>query len=94
MPSAGFEPEPAIPAGEWLQTHALDRSATGIDILKILHNRYLIVGLETVLQKQYRFILSSYKKVCLNVERPSPNYPVRQWLKGSVWLSDLPGAQI
>jgi hypothetical protein len=24
----GFEP--AIPAGEWLQTHALDRAATGI----------------------------------------------------------------
>ena len=30
MPSAGFEP--AIPAGERLQTHALDRSATGIGI--------------------------------------------------------------
>jgi hypothetical protein len=28
MPPAGFEPE--IPAGERLQTHALDRSATGI----------------------------------------------------------------
>jgi hypothetical protein len=28
MPSAGFEP--AIPAGERLQTHALERSATGI----------------------------------------------------------------
>ena len=28
MPPAGFEP--AIPAGERLQTHALDRSATGI----------------------------------------------------------------
>ena len=29
LPSAGFEP--AIPAGESLQAHALDRSATGID---------------------------------------------------------------
>jgi hypothetical protein len=28
MPPAGYEP--AIPAGERLQTHALDRSATGI----------------------------------------------------------------
>ena len=28
MPAAGFEP--SIPAGEQLQTHALDRSATGI----------------------------------------------------------------
>jgi hypothetical protein len=31
MPSPGFEP--AIPAGERLQTHALDRSATGIGII-------------------------------------------------------------
>ena len=30
MPPAGFEP--AIPAGERLQTHALDRSATGIGV--------------------------------------------------------------
>jgi hypothetical protein len=30
MPSVGFEP--AIPAGKLLQTHALDRSATGIGI--------------------------------------------------------------
>jgi hypothetical protein len=28
MPSAGFEP--AVPAGDWLQTHVLDRSASGI----------------------------------------------------------------
>ena len=28
MPPAGFEP--AIPASEWPQTHALDRAATGI----------------------------------------------------------------
>ena len=28
MPPAGFEP--AVPAGELLQTHALDRSATRI----------------------------------------------------------------
>ena len=34
MPPAGFEP--AIPAGERLQTHALDRSATGIGDLFIL----------------------------------------------------------
>ena len=31
MPPAGFEP--AIPAGERLQTHPLDRSTTGIDVL-------------------------------------------------------------
>jgi hypothetical protein len=31
MPSAGFEP--AIPAGKRLQTHVLDRSATGIGSL-------------------------------------------------------------
>jgi hypothetical protein len=30
MPPAGFEP--SIPAGEKLQNHALDRSATGIGI--------------------------------------------------------------
>ena len=30
MPPAGYEP--AILAGEWLQTHALDRSATWIGI--------------------------------------------------------------
>jgi hypothetical protein len=34
MPPAGFEPELAIPAGERLQTHALDRSATGIGIFE------------------------------------------------------------
>jgi hypothetical protein len=28
MPSMGFEP--AIPASEWTQIHALDRAATGI----------------------------------------------------------------
>jgi hypothetical protein len=32
MPSAGFEP--SIPAGERLQTHALDSSATGIGYLR------------------------------------------------------------
>jgi hypothetical protein len=34
MPPAGLEP--AIPAGERLQTQALDRSATGIGILIML----------------------------------------------------------
>ena len=34
MPHAGFEP--AIPAGERLQTHALDRLATGIDINSVI----------------------------------------------------------
>jgi hypothetical protein len=34
MPPAGFEPK--IPAGERLQTHALDRSATGIGWQKML----------------------------------------------------------
>jgi hypothetical protein len=37
MPSAVFEP--AIPAGERLQTHALDRSATGIGKQIILQNK-------------------------------------------------------
>ena len=37
MPSAGFEP--AIPAGEGLQTHTLDRSATGIGELYIWKNK-------------------------------------------------------
>jgi hypothetical protein len=37
MPPAGFEP--VIPAGERLQTHALDRSTTGIDIIDALQNR-------------------------------------------------------
>ena len=35
MPPAGFEP--AIPADERLQTHALDRSATGIG-MKVFYN--------------------------------------------------------
>ena len=34
MPAAGFEP--AIPAGERLQTRALDRSATGIGFLLVI----------------------------------------------------------
>ena len=34
MPSAGFQP--TIPAGERLQTHALDRAATGIGEIKVL----------------------------------------------------------
>jgi hypothetical protein len=33
MPSAGFET--AIPAGDRSQTHALDRSATGIGLMEI-----------------------------------------------------------
>ena len=37
MPLAGFEP--AIPAGERLQTRALDRSATGIGSYGILQNQ-------------------------------------------------------
>ena len=36
MPLAGFEP--AIPEGERLQTHALDRSATGIGYLQLLQH--------------------------------------------------------
>jgi hypothetical protein len=41
MPSAGFES--AIPAGEWLQTHALDRSATGIGKVADIHSQYVII---------------------------------------------------
>ena len=35
MPPAGFEP--AIPAGEQLQTYDLDRSATGIGTIRAYH---------------------------------------------------------
>jgi hypothetical protein len=38
MPSAGFEP--VIPADEQLQTHALDRSATGIGITRHLYDLF------------------------------------------------------
>jgi hypothetical protein len=41
MPRAGFEP--AIPAGERLQTHGLDRSATGIGNQLILHMEIIAV---------------------------------------------------
>jgi hypothetical protein len=34
MPPAGFEL--TVPASEWLQSHALDRAATGIAIIFIL----------------------------------------------------------
>jgi predicted DNA-binding protein len=34
MPSAGFEP--AIPASEWPQTHAVYRAATGSDLLGVV----------------------------------------------------------
>jgi hypothetical protein len=38
MPPAGFEP--AIPAGEWPQNHALDRAATGIGSSKFKVNYF------------------------------------------------------
>ena len=38
MPLAGFEP--TILAGEWLQTHALGRSATGIGTSWQIRTRY------------------------------------------------------
>ena len=37
MPSAGFKP--AIPAGERLQAHALDGSATGIGVITDIQNQ-------------------------------------------------------
>ena len=37
MPPAGFEP--AIPAGEWPETYALDRTATGTG--ETIHNSLL-----------------------------------------------------
>jgi hypothetical protein len=43
MPPVGFEP--SIPAGERLQIHALDRSATGIGTVNttcLIYNGYLI----------------------------------------------------
>ena len=40
MPSAGFEP--AIPAGERPQSHALDHAAPGISTVSFLQNRTLI----------------------------------------------------
>ena len=42
MPPAGFEP--AIPAGDRLQTHALDRSASGIGILLHLKDDFKILS--------------------------------------------------
>jgi hypothetical protein len=54
MPPAGFEP--AIPASEWPQTHALDRAATGIaDALKV------IIATET-LQPSQQDLCRLYKK--------------------------------
>ena len=38
MSPAGFEP--AIPVGDRPQTHALDRSATGIDCVKLLYTYF------------------------------------------------------
>jgi len=35
LPLAEFEP--AIPASEWPQTHALDRADTGIGLFIVLH---------------------------------------------------------
>jgi hypothetical protein len=40
MPLAGFEP--AIPATDQLQTHALDRSVTGVMALQVLNFYYRI----------------------------------------------------
>jgi hypothetical protein len=42
MPPEGFEP--AIPAGERLQTHALDRSATGIGNYLLFTYRYWCIS--------------------------------------------------
>jgi hypothetical protein len=41
MSSAGFEP--AIPASQRLQTHALDRAATGIGRQKYIQSTNLII---------------------------------------------------
>jgi hypothetical protein len=41
MPSAGFEP--TIPAGERLQTHSLDRSATGIGVYTRIFKKYMYI---------------------------------------------------
>jgi len=41
MPPAGFEP--TIPAGQWPQTHALDRAATGISGIIINNDKIIII---------------------------------------------------
>ena len=48
MPPAGFKL--AIPANEWLQTHALDRSATGIGISQQLSRE--IKGVQSVPERE------------------------------------------
>jgi hypothetical protein len=53
MPSAGFEP--AIPASERRQAYALDRAATGIDVLSL--PRLFAVFLS--LYEHYEFVLHS-----------------------------------
>ena len=40
MQPAGFEP--AIPAREWPQTHALDRAATGTGLHYYIYPKYLL----------------------------------------------------
>jgi hypothetical protein len=54
MPPAGFEP--AIPAGEQLQTHALDRLATGIGTLYLSGQRIreIFDGMGNVVQRTKR----------------------------------------
>ena len=43
MPPAGFEP--TIPAGEWPQSDALDRAATGTGISYLISNNKQLIQL-------------------------------------------------
>jgi hypothetical protein len=49
MPPAGFEP--GIPAGERLQTHALDSSATGIGLVFIISSHKLTPRIKVLPEK-------------------------------------------
>jgi hypothetical protein len=65
MPPAGFEP--AIPASEWLQTHALDRAATGMgsdfcfDKKQELLFMYCLVCMLLICKTEWRFSFQGSK---------------------------------
>ena len=42
MPPAGFEP--TIPASEWVQTHTLDRAATGIGVSPVQRLEFQVLN--------------------------------------------------
>ena len=60
MPPAGFQP--AIPASERLQTHALDRSATGIGTFEYSYLTKLCVQLLFLPLESYLLLKQRYKR--------------------------------